>query len=118
MVTPQKSGDIQTLLSDVKGQLTEGSTTARLLFRKTGKSLDMKNMLIANLQAEVAVLRARNADKILKRKRVEVEDPNNRFATIEDIMRTKRQMMDISEESAEEEDKDDRDIEDEIIVAC
>jgi len=117
LVTPQKSGDIQTLLSDVKGQLTEGSTTARLLFRKTGKSLDMKNMLIANLQAEVAVLRARNADKILKRKRVEVEDPNNRFATIEDIMRAKRQMIDISEESAEEEDEDDTDIEDEIVVA-
>ena len=53
----------------------------------------------------------------MKRKRVEVEDPNNRFATIEDIMRTKRQMIDISEESAEEEDQDDTDIEDEIVVA-
>ena len=75
-------------------------------------------MLIASLQAEVTVLRARNADKILKRKRVVVEDPNNRFATIEDIMRTKRQMVAILEESAEEEDQNDTDIEDEIIVAC
>jgi DDE superfamily endonuclease len=116
--TPQKSTDIRALLSDVKGQLAEGSTTARLLFRKTGKSLDIKNMLITSLQAEVAVLRARNADKILKRKRVVVEDPNNRFATIEDIMRTKRQMIAILEESAEEEDQTDTDIEDEIVVAC
>lgn len=34
------------LLSDAQGPLTEGSTIARLLFRKTGKSLGMKNMLL------------------------------------------------------------------------
>ena len=115
--TPQKSGDFHALVHSVRNHLNSNNQTARLLFRKTEKSIDSKNSLITKLQAELQALR-RKSGCITKPKRKAVAlDANSRFVSIEDIMRTKRAMSVASEESAIDEDHRDSSIVPEIVVA-
>ena len=91
VATPQKTRDIYTLLRSVE-QAQSDPTASRLIIRKVVKSFEQKifklgaqGLDIQKLEARVEQLRPR------KRSKVKLEDPNERFITIEDIMRTKEE---------------------------
>ncbi len=64
--------------------------TARLLFQKLGKSIDNKNVDLANQEAQLQALKVHiNETKVKKRRKVERADPNKKFATVADIRRTR-----------------------------
>ena len=84
--TPKKTSDFKDQVQ-LSNQLAKHSTTQRLLFRKTQKAFDEKNVQLATAQRQIQALEAR-IDTIRPRKRKKVElSPNSKFANIEDIHR-------------------------------
>ena len=67
--------------------------TARLLFQKLGKSIDNKNVDLASQKAQLQALKVYvNEAKVKKRTKVERTDPNKKFATVADVIRTRKDM--------------------------
>ena len=109
LVTPQKSADLRNLVQSVGAHLDSNNRTARLLFRKTEKSIDMKNSLITKLQTELQHFRHQSNRITKQRRKKVVPDPNKKFVSIAEVIRTKRTMRAISVDSSESDDSDDTD---------
>jgi hypothetical protein len=92
VVTPKRSAEIGLLLR----RLALGAwknRTARLLFQKLGKSIDIKNVDLASQEAQLQALRVYiNEAKVKKRRKVKRTDPNKKFATMADIIRIRKEM--------------------------
>ena len=114
--TPQKSADLRALVRSVHTYLGKGNPPARMLFRKTEKTINNKNVLITKLETELHVLRRENGRVTKKKRKAVPPDPNARFVSIEDIMRTKAAMSPSSSNSPDSDDHDDTDIASEIVV--
>ena len=84
--TPSRSFDI---VRDLKGHFDTANPAARLIFRKIGKGLDGKNLLIAKYEARIKALEEQVEELRPKKRRKVREDPNERFVTIEQVMKTK-----------------------------
>ena len=93
----------------VGAHLDSNNRTARLLFRKTEKSIDMKNSLITKLQTELQHFRHQSNRITKQRRKKVVPDPNKKFVSIAEVIRTKRTMRAISVDSSESDDSDDTD---------
>ena len=94
--------------SDLHSQLTDLAThdrhlsTRRLLFRKVEKAFDQKNSELAQLQQENEALKSQlEAARPSKRKKV-VIDPNDMFASIEQIHQAQIDVGRIEDSTAEE----------------
>jgi hypothetical protein len=91
MVTPKRGQEVQSLGRTLAFK-NKRNPEARLLFRKIGRSLDSKNMLLATQAAKIQALEA-EVERWKPRKKQKVDmDPNKRFANIKSIMRTKERL--------------------------
>ncbi len=89
MVTPKRSAEIGPLLRRLAPKVWK-NRTARLLFQKLGKSIDNKNVDLANQEAQLQALKVHvNEAKVKKRRKVERADPNKKFATVADVICTR-----------------------------
>jgi hypothetical protein len=89
VVTPNGAGQLYAAIRQYISPRTRKAPAARLLFRKLGESIDEKNTTIANLKYENQALKLQlEAAMPSKRQKVEVQDPNRRFATIDDIVKS------------------------------
>ena len=92
MVTLKRSAEIGPLLRRLVSKVWK-NRTIRLLFQKLRKSIDNKNVNLANQEAQLQALKIHiNEAKVKKRRKVERADPNKKFATIADIRRTRMNM--------------------------
>lgn len=84
MGTPQKRSDLRSQLTDLSSY-NQHLSTRRLLFRKVEKAFDQKDFELAQLRQENEALKSQlEAARPSKRKKV-VMDPNDVFASIEQI---------------------------------
>src|SRR6266566_7872926 len=85
VVTPKRSTEIGPLLRRLAPKAWK-NCTIRLLFQKLGKSIDNKNVDLANQEAQLQALKVHvNEVKVKKRRKVERVDPNKKFAIIADV---------------------------------
>src|SRR6266699_2266358 len=92
VVTPKRSAEIGPLLRRLAPKVWK-NRTARLLFQKLGKSIDHKNVDLASQEAQLQALKVHvNEAKVKKRRKVERADPNKKFATVADVIRTRMDM--------------------------
>ena len=92
MVTLKRSAEIGPLLQRLTPKVWK-NRTARLLFQKLGKSIDNKNVDLASQEAQLQALKVHvNEAKVKKRKKIEQTDPNKKFVTVADVIRTRMDM--------------------------
>ncbi len=90
MVIPKKSAKIGPLLQRLAPKVWK-NRTARLLFQKLGKSIDNKNVNLANQEAQLQALKVHvNEAKVKKRRKVDRTDFNKKFVTVADIIHTRK----------------------------
>jgi hypothetical protein len=99
ITTPKKSAEVRSMVQEL--QVAMMGSTARVLFRKIGKGLDAKNFQLAEYQHRVQQLEQQvESLRPQKRKRV-VENPNERFVRIEQVMQVKALLTREAEAQAE-----------------
>ncbi|KAL1838324.1 hypothetical protein VTK73DRAFT_4356 [Phialemonium thermophilum] len=88
LATPLRGQEVHSLTHQL-AIARASQPTARAIFRKVRKAVDLKNTQIASLQAKVLALEE-EVERLRPTKKQKVQiDPNERFATIEQVMRTK-----------------------------
>lgn len=86
--TPRRSTEVFSAVN-ISGVSLTRNATSRLLFRKLGKSLDVRNNQPAKAQHQIEALPANVAQlKPIKQAKVQ-EDPNDRFVRIHDVIKRK-----------------------------
>src|SRR6266566_1972668 len=92
VITPKRSAKIGPLLRRLAPKAWK-NRTIRLLFQKLGKSIDNKNVDLASQEAQLQAFKVHvNEAKVKKRRKVERTDPNKKFATVADVIRTRKDM--------------------------
>jgi hypothetical protein len=95
LATPEGSRAIRDFLIQAE-DYTKKDPVARSLIEKLGKALDKKNYRVAVQESQIQALQARIPDKKLQtRKKVVREDPNEKFAKIEDVIHTRQALQEV-----------------------
>ena len=89
MVIPKRSAEIGPLLRRLAPKVWK-NRTVQLLFQKLKKSIDNKNVDLVSQEAQLQALN--NEAKVKKRRKVERTDPNKKFVTVADVIRTRMDM--------------------------
>ncbi|KAL8284538.1 hypothetical protein RB600_009104 [Gaeumannomyces tritici] len=116
--TPKRGQDAGLQLHQL-AQLIEAPPTARLLFRKVTKALDIQSIEIASLKIKTRQQEAQLEElRPVKRKRVH-PDPNQKFVTMRDVRRARSGSAEEEAPGSDSPSSDEsEDTQDCIVVAC